>query len=65
MTNNNKRKTQKRFAPLIIGIGFLIGALGRFNELMKTGINGDSPEVFIVLIMSVIGIGGLILWFRQ
>ncbi len=65
MTNNHKRKTHKRFAPLIIGIGFLIGALGRFNELMKTGINGDSPEVFIVLVMFVIGIGGLILWFRQ
>ena len=65
MTDNPKRKTQKRFSPLIIGVGFLVGALGRFNELMKTGIGGDSPEVFVVLIMFGIGIGGLVLWFRQ
>jgi hypothetical protein len=65
VTNSDKRRTQKRFAPLIIGIGFLTGALGRFNELMKTGISGDSPDVFIVLIMFVIGIGGLVMWFRQ
>lgn len=65
MTNNQERKPQKRFSPLIIGIGFLVGGLGRLNELMKTGIGGDSPEVFIVLVMFGIGIGGLMLWFRQ
>ena len=65
MADGNKRKTQKRFAPLIIGIGFLVGAIGRFNELMKTGISGDSGELFIVLIMFGIGVGGLVMWFRQ
>jgi hypothetical protein len=65
MTDGDKRKTQKRFAPLIIGIGFLVSAFGRFNELMRTGISGDSPDVFIVLVMFVIGIGGLVLWFKQ
>ena len=65
MASSNKTKRQKRYAPLIIGIGFLIGAFGRFNELMKTGISSDSPDLSIVVIMFAIGIGGLILWYRQ